>query len=281
MSGSAHIAAQVAGDPASPPLLLLGGATWSRDWWPHGLCTRLIDAGLRVVRYDQRDTGASTTSPPGAPDYTSGDLAADAIAVLDAIGARRALVLGLSMGGGLAQWLASHEPARVAGLVLVSTTPADGVERDLPPPTSAVLATFEEPAVEPDWSDRDAVIECITEGERPYAGPERFDEAGVRRLAALTWERSASPASAGNHFLVAESAEGVDLAAIRAPVLVVHGSMDPLFPLPHGQALAKELHAPLLALDGVGHQMPPADTWPELVDGVVDLLARAGGERHG
>lgn len=274
-SGAATIAAQATGDPADPALLLIGGATWSRDWWPDDLCRRLSAAGLRVIRYDARDTGASTSYPPGEPGYAAADLVADAVAVLDAFAVAAAVVLGLSMGGGIAQQVASRHPERVAGLVLVSTSPADGVDRDLPPPTPEILATLERGEPEPDWTDRGAVVEWVVRSERPYAGRGRFDEPMVRALAEQVWERTPSMASAANHLVVAGGGSA-DLQGLRAlPTLVVHGSADPLLPLAHGQALAALLDARLLVLDGVGHQLPPPDTWPGLVDHVASLARSA------
>lgn len=271
-SGTATIAAQATGDPDGVALLLIGGATWSRDRWPDGLCGGLADAGLRVIRYDPRDTGGSTMSPPGEPGYSGADLVADAVAVLDAFGAARALVLGLSMGGGIAQRIASRHPERVAGLVLVSTSPAGDAGRQSPPPSPAILATFEHDRPEPDWADRRAVVEWMVEGERPYAGPGRFDEAALRALAGRIWDRTPSMASAANHLLVAGDDAPVDLDHLRSiPALVVHGSADPLFPPHHGRALASLLGAPLLTLDGVGHQIPPPDTWPGLIGRIAAL----------
>ena len=102
----AELCVEAIGDSAHPALLLIGAATWSMDWWEDGLCRRLADRGRLVVRYDQRDTGRSTSCPPGAPDYTGADLVSDAVAVLDGLGIVRAHVVGLSMGGGIAQYVA-------------------------------------------------------------------------------------------------------------------------------------------------------------------------------
>lgn len=275
-SGTATIAAQAAGDPAQPALLLIGGATWSRDWWPDEFCRQLTAAGLRVLRYDPRDTGGSTLYPPGEPGYSGADLIADALAVLDAFHVAKALVLGLSMGGGMAQQLAAQHPDRVAGLVLVSTSPAGPADRDLPPPTPEILATFESAEPEPDWADRDAVVEWVLNSERPYAGPGKFEEAALRELIGQIWDRTPSMASATNHFSVADDGEPLDLRGLRGvPTLVVHGSADPLLPLAHGEALAALLDAPLLTLEGAGHQVPPRDTWPELIDRIAALAAEA------
>ncbi|GMA30133.1 alpha/beta hydrolase [Litorihabitans aurantiacus] len=275
---SGRIAAQSLGDLADPSLILLGGATWSRDWWSDDFCDRIAGLGVHVMRYDPRDTGESTTSPPGKPDYTADDLADDAIAVLDAFGVRATTVAGLSMGGGLAQRVAARHPDRVDALVLLSTSPAGDIGRELPPPTPTILATFEETVPDPQWGDRRSVVDWLVAGERPYAGPEGFDEETLRDLAGRVWDRSASMASASNHFVVAESATPLDLSALRGiPTLVVHGSADPLFPPAHGEALAEALDARLVVLDGVGHQAPPPATWTELVPAIADHARGAAG----
>jgi pimeloyl-ACP methyl ester carboxylesterase len=84
------------GRRTDPALLLIGGATWSMDWWEDELCRRLAGRRRLVVRYDQRDTGASTSYPPGAPGYSAADLVEDAVRVLDGFGIRRAHLVGLS-----------------------------------------------------------------------------------------------------------------------------------------------------------------------------------------
>ena len=101
----AQLCIEAIGDRDDPALLLIGAATWSMDWWDDDLCRRLGDGGRLVVRYDNRDTGRSTSYPPGSPGYGTADLVTNAVAVLDALGIDRAHVVGLSMGSGVAQRL--------------------------------------------------------------------------------------------------------------------------------------------------------------------------------
>lgn len=266
------LAAQSLGRVEDPALLLIGAATWSRDWWLDDLCVILAGRGIRVLRFDARDTGESTSWPVGEPGYTGTELVDDAAAVLDAFGVTRAYVMGLSMGGGIAQGFAARHRDRTAGLVLVSTSPADDTERDLPAPTPKMAASFDEPPPDPDWDNRDAVVESVVTGERPYAGPGSFDEPGLRELAGRVWDRTPSMATGANHFIAAGTAgPPVDLAAWAGlPTLVVHGDVDPLFPLEHGRALAAAIAgARLLVLPDVGHQLPPRRCWPALVDAVA------------
>jgi pimeloyl-ACP methyl ester carboxylesterase len=263
------------GDENPHPLLLLGGATWSKDWWDDELCARFVSAGYRVVRFDPRDTGESTAYPTGAPAYTGADLVTDAVVVLDRLGIRRAHVAGLSMGGGIAQELAAWFRDRVASLTLISTSPVDPAVGDLPGATPRIRQLFAEAPAEPDWTDPAAVVDHIVEGERAYAGPGNFDEDRLRAIAAQVVGRTRNlPSAMTNHFVLAEGDQSptslADLAGV--PTLVVHGTADPMFPLEHGRALADAIPgARFLALDDVGHQLPPPHTWDRLIAAMASL----------
>ena len=230
LDDGADLCVQTVGDPADPALLLIGGATWSMDWWEDELCQQLAERCRRVIRYDTRDTGRSTSYPVGAPGYSSTDLTTDSVAILDSLGVEQAHVVGLSIDGGIAQSLALGYRHRVA------------------------------------------VIEFILESERPNAGPGNFLESELRPLIARVVDRSNNiAASLTNHFLVSDDGPaGVSLSALAGvPTLVLHGSADPLFPIAHGAALAEAIPgARFIELPGMGHQLPPRDTW----DLVVDLL---------
>jgi pimeloyl-ACP methyl ester carboxylesterase len=263
------------GDPADPAILLISGAAASMDWWDPEFCGRLASSGRFVVRYDHRDTGRSISYPPGSPGYTGEDLVDDVAGLIDALAGGRAHVVGLSMGGGIAQFLAIHRPDRVATLTLMSTSP--GPADDLPPMAERVKAAFADPPPDPDWNDREAVIEYLVEGERPFAGPDSFDAASVREVARRVVDRTVNlESSAKNHWLL-EGGEDVRprLGEVTAPTLVVHGTDDPFFPPGHAVALAREIPgAELLLLDGVGHQVPPRSTWDLVVPAIVRHTAR-------
>ena len=119
-----ELCAEAFGDPADPPVLLVMGSGGSMLWWDEGFCRLLADGGRFVIRYDHRDTGRSVTYEPGSPGYTGADLVSDAAGVLDAHGIPAAHVVGVSMGGALAQLLALDFPGHVRSLVLISTTQA-------------------------------------------------------------------------------------------------------------------------------------------------------------
>jgi pimeloyl-ACP methyl ester carboxylesterase len=258
------------GDPAHPAVLLIMGAAGSMDRWEEPFCERLAAAGRSVIRYDHRDTGGSTTSPPGKPGYTSDDLFADPLGILDHLGVERAHLVGLSMGGGIAQVIAIDQPERVLSLTLMSTSPVGTGGPELPPMSDELRAAFGDQPAEPDWSDREAAIAFLFETERPYAGSRGVDEAALTALLGRVYDRSASLPSATNHFVLeGGDTERARLGEITAPALVIHGADDPLFPLAHGEALAREIPgAELLVIEGLGHEFPPS-AWDEVLPALI------------
>ena len=263
------------GDRRDPAILLISGAGVAMDWWEDEFCHRLAAGGRFVIRYDGRDTGQSVTYPAGDPRYTVTDLAADAVGVLDALGLPGAHLVGISMGGALAQRVAVDHPDRVNSLVLISTSPAGpgGPNNpDLPPMSEELQAYVAAPPTPLDWSDRAAVVDHLVDSQRRFAAPEYFDEDYVRQLAERIVDRSTDmAASLTNHWLI-DGGEPVRprLAEVSASALVIHGTADPLFPYPHAEALAREIsHAELLALAGVGHQMPPRAVWDTVIPPIL------------
>ncbi len=258
------------GDPGDPAILLIAGMGGSMLSWDEELCKRLAAGSRFVIRYDHRDTGRSVTYEPGAPQYTGPDLVEDAIGILDALDVDRAHVVGISMGGGIAQLVALDHPDRVATLTLISTSGGPG-DPDLPGVSEELREHFARPLREPDWSDRTAVVDYFVADARPYASRSRpFDEAAWRDLAARDFDRSSNLASTTNHVLVEGGERWRErLAEIRMPTLVVHGTEDPLFPFEHGAALANEISgAQLLPLEQTGHELPRA-VWDVVVPAVL------------
>jgi pimeloyl-ACP methyl ester carboxylesterase len=257
-----ELAVDTFGDPDDPTVLLIAGRSSPMDWWDAELCERLAAGGRQVVRYDHRDTGASTSCPPGKPDYTFADLVEDAVGILDGLGVERAHVAGLSMGGAIAQVLAVAHPERVATLTLLATSVGVGDWPDDLPPMGEDLAE-PEPADDP--------VERVMAIQRAFMrGP--IDEPRLRATAETVVARTADLAAVGNHEVMGSgpTPEG-SLADIAVPTLVVHGSADPLFPVGHGEHLARTIPgATLLVLDDVGHEVPPPRTW----DVVVPALLR-------
>jgi pimeloyl-ACP methyl ester carboxylesterase len=262
------------GDPDAPAILLISGAGASMDWWEVEFCQRLASGGRRVIRYDHRDTGRSVGYPPGEPGYTGLDLIADAVGLIDALAGGRAHLVGVSMGGGIAQQLAIQHPDRVETLTLIATSPIGprNPDDELPPMAPRLAARFANPPPEPDWTDRDAVVDHLVDDERAFAGPGCFDEQAVRALAHRVVDRSINPESSKNHWLIADAGGDVQPrhSHVTAPTLVIHGTEDPLFPPEHAAALAREITgAELLLLNGVGHQTPPPSTWDLVVPEIL------------
>lgn len=273
------LAVEEFGDRGRPTIVLVAGGASSRDWWDDELCRSLAAGGRRVIRYDFRDTGRSTTAPPGEATYRASDLVDDLAELIEATDAAPAHVVGLSMGGGLAQELALARPELLASLTLLSTSPArvlNGIP-DLPPPQPHVAAAFGAGDGGPDWADPVAVGDHFVRAEGLLGGTIPVDEERVRRIAASVVERSSSPASADNHWLIEEgpTPDG-DLSSIDVPTLVLHGSHDPLFPLPHGEALAAVISgARLVVIPGMGHQFPPPETWDIVLPEILEHTARS------
>jgi pimeloyl-ACP methyl ester carboxylesterase len=264
------------GDPADATILLISGLTASMDWWDEEFCTRLADEQRQVIRYDHRDTGESTNSPAGRPSYTGHDLATDPLRVLDACDVTTAHLVGVSAGGAMAQVVAAHHPQRVLTLTLIATSPAgerSSSKDPLPRAEPRVAKTFEEPAPDPSWDDRDAVVEYLVEGERPYAGTLGFDAERVRTKATAVVARTVDiAASVANHWLADEDpADRFRMSDISVPTLVLHGTDDPMFPIAHGEALAAEIPgARLVPLAGMGHEVPPPQLWDVVIREVVE-----------
>ena len=268
-AGGIRLCTEPFGQPTDPPILLVMGLGASMLWWEEELCRDLADGGRYVIRYDHRDTGRSTTYEPGRPGYNGADLVADAAGVLDAYGLGSAHVVGVSAGGAMAQLLALDFADRVLSLVLISTSPALPVGRDLPSPTDDFSRFVAESEV--DWSDRESVIEYLVAYSRLLAGGYRpFDEAGCRDFVRRDLERADNVASMQNHDVMAHGDQPhPPLASITVPTLVVHGTADPLFPLADGQALAAEIPgATLLPIEGAGHGVDRAD-WHTIVPAIL------------
>ncbi len=257
------------GDPADPPILLVTGLGSSMLWWQDGFCRLLAKRRRFVIRYDQRDTGRSTTYQPGHPGYTGQDLVADTVAVLDAYELASAHLVGVSAGGALVQLLALGYPGRVRSLVLISTSPAISADRSLPPPSAAFTRFVRSATV--DWSNADSVVDYLVSYARVLAGDERrFEEVEVHDLVRRDIDRAEDFSALQNHDLLEDDERPREpLSSIEAPTLVVHGTADPMFPTAHGLALAGEIpEARLLLLEGAGHGVQRAD-WERLTEAIA------------
>ena len=276
--GDVELCIQEFGDPADAVVLLMAGAAASMDLWDRDLCVAIASRGRRVVRFDHRDTGRSTTGPVGSPRYDGGVLDRDGAHLIDALDRGPVHLVGVSMGAGIAQSVALKRPDLVRTLTLIACTAVGGADFDaLPGPTPALAARFANPPPDPDWSDRAQVVEWMVDAERAFAGSLPFDDNHMRTEAGETFDRSIDVAAAGNHWLVlgGDDEEVLDARKITAPTLVVHGTEDPLFPLPHGEALAATIPgARMMVIDKMGHEVPPPSTWDEFVPALIEHTDR-------
>jgi pimeloyl-ACP methyl ester carboxylesterase len=249
------------GDPDAPLVLLAGGATMLS--WPDALCERLAAGRHRVVRYDLRDSGESTTTDPDAPAYTLRDLAADAAALVDALGGRPAHLAGIGVGGMVAQVAVLDHPDSFSALTLVGTRPvAPGPpDDDLPDHDQATMSRlFARPM--PDWADREAVAEFAAVGAEILGD----DPVAARAIAARIWDRTpgtAPPVQMANQMgLVFSRLDCTPrwrerLPGTEVPTLVVHGRRNRFFPLGNGEAIAHEIPgARLLVLEEAATVIP-------------------------
>lgn len=275
-AGDVELAVESFGSPTDPAVVLVMGATASMAWWPDPLCTAIAAGGHLVVRYDHRDTGRSSTGSPGEVAYAAEDLATDLVAVLDGLGLQAAHLVGMSLGGLLAQMVAVEHPERVRSLTLIGSEPLGVEPGSLPGIDDRFMAHFGAMA-DLDWGDARAVEEFLVEIGRLSAGtPARFDEAGTRQRVATELDRSPSIASAFNHAMVTVTRDWTEATArITQPTLVVHGELDPILPLPNGEALARLIGgAELHVLPDAGHELNPRDL-DELAATIVGFLARS------
>jgi pimeloyl-ACP methyl ester carboxylesterase len=251
------------GEDDAPLVLLAGGTTMLS--WPATLCERLAAGGRRVVRYDLRDSGESTTADPDAPAYTLRDLAADAAALAHALGGRPAHLAGIGVGGMVAQVAALDHPGAFSALTLVGTRAvAPGPpDDDLPDHDQAIMSQlFAHPM--PDWTDREAVAEFAA------ARAEICSDNPVVAwaVAAHIWDRTPGttpPVQMANQMgtlfskLDCEPRWRERLPEIAVPTLVVHGRRNPLFPVGNGEAIAREIPAArLIILEEAATAIPDA-----------------------
>ena len=278
--GDAELCVDTIGNDSDAAVLLIGGATSSMDWWELELCERIVAAGRFVIRFDARDTGQSTQSPVGAPAYTGEDLTTDPLRILDALEVPAAHLVGVSMGGGIAQDLAVRFPGRVLSLTLIATTAAfdRASSSSLPPPDARLADVGEDDDVVDDWADLEAVVERMVDVQRVYGGSGGFDEDRVRAIARQVVARTPDvKASVTNHWLVVGGgdSEPHTMAEVDTPTLVLHGTDDPLFPIAHGRSLASEIAgARLIELEGMGHEVPPRALWDVVVPAIVEQTSR-------
>jgi pimeloyl-ACP methyl ester carboxylesterase len=284
-NGTVDIAYDTLAGAEGEPLLLIMGLAVSRFWWPAGLGQEFAARGFAVARYDQRDAGESSRMPDTGSSnpfvavarkrgsYTSEDMTDDAIAVLDALGWKRAHLFGASLGGIIAQRIALRHPDRVLSVVSAAGMPSDtsgfGAGRYVRFGMLARLARLKFP------EGRDGDIQMSLALARAVASPAYpFDETATREW--IEREVDSGPrdtraqsrqAGAGWH--------GPKLRELRKPTLVLHGDHDPLLRVSAARNTAKAIAgARLVLLPGGGHDLPEP-LWGTIADEVRRNADRA------
>lgn len=277
-----EIAYEILGDTGEPLLLLAGQGAQRFDWHPD-LCAEFIDRGFQVIRFDQRDTGASTRfdhipqpsdltmwlRPSAAAVYSLDDLADDAVAVLDDAGLPAAHLLGLSLGAVTAQVVTTRHPDRVRSLTSIAAGPAPRIGMPRPGTMLRVVKVVKAPVTDVEslarkMLDLDAVV-----GSPAYP----TDTPRLREIAAQSFPGRPTPAAVQRQTaaLTASGDRRGQLAGVRAPTLVLQGEADPLCRPAAGQATAKAIPgARLRTYPGMGHDLP-RELWDQFADAVADL----------
>jgi pimeloyl-ACP methyl ester carboxylesterase len=269
------------GEPDDPTMLLVMGLGSQMIHWPDDFCAALAARGYQVVRFDNRDMGESTWFDGGtagvqtaigggdvAVPYLLTDMADDAVGLLDHLGTVRAHVLGVSMGGMIAQTIAIRHPARVASLTSVMSTTGDP---DVGTPTSEAMSAL----MAPPAATREAYQDAVVHHAHVWGSPGLFDEQRLRETAARAWDRGYNPAGTARQVLaiLSSGSRSAELAGLSVPTLVIHGTADTLVQPSGGERTAAVIpDAKLLVIDGMGHDMPPP-LWPQLIDAIAGHAA--------
>ena len=277
---------ETVGDQEGRPLLLVQGLGAQLISVEDGLCQELASRGFLVIRYDNRDAGLSTWFDDARPvnlaavwggdhstlAYTLEDMADDAVAVLDAAGAEAAHVAGISLGGMIAQLLATRYPTRVRSLASIMSTTGD---RAVGQPTAEAASVLMSSMP----GDRERYIDQAVANTRAISSGTAypFDEDAVRRGAARGFDRAYHPKGTGRQFaaILAAGDRTAALGQIRVPSVVEPGEQDQIIGVSGGEATAAAIPgARLLRVPGLGHELPPG-FWPVLADALVEVADRA------
>jgi pimeloyl-ACP methyl ester carboxylesterase len=279
---------EIFGEAAAEPMVLIMGLGAQMIHWDDDFCRRLAARGFRVIRFDNRDIGKSSKLSGGkrltalellklrflripieAP-YKIYDMALDVIGLMDALGIKSAHLVGASMGGMIAQEIAISFPERVRSLTSIMSTTGNP---KVPPPTREATAVLMAPpaASKEEYFDRYAQTWKVL---RAGSFPE--DEALDRARAERTFERGLNPAGVGRQLraILASGSRKKRLASVKAPTLVIHGTVDPLVRPEGGKDTAASIPgAKLLMIEGMGHALP-IPMWPQIIE-AIDKHAHA------
>jgi pimeloyl-ACP methyl ester carboxylesterase len=269
-NGDVEIYYEPFGDPERPTLLLVNGLGSQCINYPPEWCQMFCDEGYAVVRFDNRDVGLSTKLPD--VDYTLADMAGDAIAVLDTVGAAKAHVLGCSMGGMIVQRLAIDHPDRLLSVTSVMSRPGEPGFGESSEEALTMLMTPAPP-------ERSGYIERQVEAHHIYGSkPEWLDDEAIRRRAAAAYDRCFCPDGIVRQMKAVgrDGSRSEELTRVDLPVLVLHGSRDTLIDPSGGRRTAELIPgARYVEIEGMGHDYPPpvwrqwVDVWAEFARGAA------------
>jgi pimeloyl-ACP methyl ester carboxylesterase len=272
------------GDPASTPLLLVMGLSYQMIEWDDEVCQLIAGRGFWVTRFDNRDVGLSTKLDHlGTPDlmalamgtaeplYTLNDMAGDAVGLLDVLGITAAHIVGISMGGMIAQLIAIDHPERVLTLTSIMSTVGGPKVVQAEPEVAAALLV-------PPGPSREARVENSLAARRLINGAGLpFDEDGARRKAERAVDRCFHPDGALRQLVAILTApdRAPALGRLTIPTLVIHGENDPLVPPDNGRQTEAALHdTRLMMIPHMGHNLPER-VWPQVIDAIVAVAAGA------
>jgi pimeloyl-ACP methyl ester carboxylesterase len=276
------------GDPDDTPILLVMGLATQMIAWHEDFCEELADRGFYVVRFDNRDIGRSTHfdfRPPnlrqmltrrvGPEQYSLSDMAEDSALLLRELQIAPAHVVGASMGGMIGQMLAAEHPEVVRSLTSIMSTTGSRWHGQ---PAAAVYRYL----LRPPPRDREGYIQRSAEvfGLVGSTGFER-DEQYVRERARRSFDRGFDVRAGGRQLgaIIASGDRTKVLGRIKAPTLVIHGSVDKMIRPSGGKATAKAIPgARLMMIEGMGHDLPRG-VWPQIVDAVSEHARAADGVR--
>jgi pimeloyl-ACP methyl ester carboxylesterase len=280
-----ELAYEVAGSRDDEPLLLVNGLGGQLISWRPGLVTLLAERGFYVVRFDNRDSGLSTkftkAPPPDLGAILAGDhrtspyrvesMADDAAALLEALGIAPVHVVGISMGGMIAQALAIGRPDLVRSLASIMSSTG---RADVGQPSAAALEVLTSPPA----TDRRGVVEEAVRSARVIGSPGfAFDEEDVRQAAAAAYDRAWCPEGTVRQLaaILASPDRTPALEALTVPTVVIHGEADALVDPSGGRATAAAIPgASLVMVPGMGHDLPAA-AWGTIVEAIAANAERA------
>lgn len=277
------------GEPGDPTVVLVMGLAAQMVAWDEEFCCRLASRGFRVIRFDNRDIGRSTwldhepvpgvvalrrslrRGEPVTVPYLLTDMAADVVGLMDALGIASAHLVGVSMGGMIAQTVAIRAPQRVRTLTSIMSNTGDP---DLPRPHWRALGAM----LVPSRGDREGYLRRAVLVWRILTGPEvAVDLRRTRVQSETAYGRGVHPAGAARQLaaILASPPRSADLRAVRVPTLVIHGDVDWLVPVEGGRRTAEVIPgAELEIIRGMGHAMSPP-LWERIIDRIAALAARA------